>query len=176
MLIDLRDARNRPVLRLDVDLDRPPTLVRIAARSATADAPPDATPPPEKTLSLDWDRALDDAGSLRRCPICGGEHLYRRRVVPRVTLFLIVALGGAAGLMLAHSGLTYAGVTLAAVIAAADLWVLLRFRPVLRCYRCGATYQGVPLRPRHKPWDPTTAKSAGRVQPPWLDPADTPAD
>ncbi|MEM7682034.1 MAG: hypothetical protein AAF288_08760 [Planctomycetota bacterium] len=186
MLIDLRDERNRPVLRLEVDPDRAPTLVRFGAPSTQHAVPQTAgdADPTElqaaaapRTLTLDWDRAWDDGASLRRCPLCACDELYRRRVVPRVTLFAVVALGGVAGLMLARSGLLYAGAALAGVIALADLWVLLRFRPMLRCYRCGAAYRGLPLRRHHKSWDASTAKRAGAVTPPWLQtPVAKPAD
>ncbi len=108
--------------------------------------------------SLDWDRALDDEGFLRRCVLCGGA-LYATRNIPRLT-YPIVAAGAVVVALLASRSsmlwlaiLAFLGLCLAEVLRR-------RFAPQsLHCYRCECQYDQLPIRPGHPRWDRALAES-----------------
>jgi hypothetical protein len=119
--------------------------------------PHDATP---SRLSIDggpdifpdWDRARDDAGALRRCVLCGEEHMYRRKLLPQVT-GLIVVLAFTLALL---SLLGYFGgpviLAIMVVVLLFDLGILFFSPESLHCYSCQAEYRDLNIGTWHKPW------------------------
>ncbi len=88
MRIDVRDAEGKRLGRVEVDPAQRPSLVRLTldakagpdAKGAPGLSAPPATGPAEPHEHfLNWDEALDDAGQLRRCVVCGCSSLYRPR-------------------------------------------------------------------------------------------------
>ena len=132
----------RRVNTLEVDPLRRPTRVR--------------TNEGDGDIFLDWDQALDDAGRLRRCLLCGNG-VYRRKTFPQVTGFVVVL-----ALTLAFVGLLgfaddiplLIGMTIVLIV---DVCILLFAGTHLVCYGCHTSYRSTPVAPWHRPWDRTEA-------------------
>ncbi|MEM6553677.1 MAG: hypothetical protein AAF750_16285, partial [Planctomycetota bacterium] len=131
MRIDVKDSTGRRWLTVRVDADRPPTVVRAEDGSG-------------EVRTLDWERAVDDEGRLRHCPVCGCHDLYVRRAVPTVVGFALVVLAAVLGLVLLGSGLAWLGLVVfgAMVLVEVGLWLWVERQLV--CYRCGSVFRGVP--------------------------------
>lgn len=145
MQIDIRDDHGRPRITVHVDPANPPTIVRAEdGRGAP--------------VSLSWDRALDDAGYLRQCPVCGCVELYRDVKFPRLTPF-VVLLGITAAFLWWQNVYTWPWALLSlAIVAVADVLLAVYNKPRLACYLCRATFRGVPVRRKHPRWDAATAE------------------
>jgi uncharacterized membrane protein (Fun14 family) len=107
---------------------------------------------------LDWERARDDGGDLRRCICCGSEALYRHRRFPRMTGFVIVlaialGLGGMLGLA---TGLPFSIAMV--VVLLLDVGVLVLARDALVCYRCGSSYRRLRIAAYHERWSRAKAR------------------
>ena len=129
-----------------------------------ADAPPSMVHPPQKDrppISLDWDRTLDDQRRLRRCPVCGCEHLYMVRQVPQLTGFALLVLAALVALMLLNIGLKLVALVVFLVLAVLDLVVFLFAARRLVCYRCGSSFSRLPIHRDHPRWDKTVAERYG---------------
>ncbi len=111
-------------------------------------------------LFLDWEGSLDDAGRLRRCPVCGGANLFRRRSVPAVTPFVIVL--AFAGMVLALLGYADDPRVLVGlvVVLLTDVALLVLARTFLVCYRCRSRFRGIPVARQHRSWDAAEAARA----------------
>ena len=144
MQVDVRSQQGERVGRIEFDpVTRP---VRIRPEGCDRD------------VFLEWDNAVDDAGQLRACVICGDSHLYRTRTLPQVTPFVIlIALAGATISLLgfANSGWV---IGMLVVVLAIDVGVLLLARTRLVCYRCGSIYDDLRVAGYHGRWDPTVAE------------------
>jgi len=153
MRIDVHDRRGRPRIRILVDPANPPSVVRTPEPGSTA-------------IALDWDRATDDRGLLRRCPVCGHERLYVRRAIPQITWFAaVVALGLAALLVTYGDELSTPVVVALALLLIADL-LIWRFAPrMIVCYRCDAHFRQTPVPRGLGPWDPARAAAPGAAPP-----------
>lgn len=115
-------------------------------------SPPRVTTDTGRDVFLDWERALDDNGRLRRCVSCGSEHLYRRRRFPQVTGFVVVlaiALGLVSALGLATGPLILAALI---VLGIADIVILIVASQSLDCYQCRSSYRDLDIATYHRPW------------------------
>ena len=146
MKVQIRDRSRRPVGVASVDPAQRPTRVRAVAADGS-----------EHEVSLDWERAIDDGGSLRSCVTCGCPHIYRRRRLPTFAPFALVLAG--AGVVAAVLGYSSDPLVLSAMVALVvlDLAVLALGRRQLVCYRCGTVYGHVAIARYHRPWDARTA-------------------
>jgi hypothetical protein len=146
MELEARDPRDRRMLgRVSIEPGERPPVVRLAGDDAA----------PE--LFLDWEGALDDAGRLRRCPVCGGANLFRQRSIPAVTPFVIVL--AFAGMVLALLGYADDPRVLLGLVAVllTDIALLLLARTSLVCYRCRSRFRGMPIARQHRRWDSEVA-------------------
>ncbi|MBI1368146.1 MAG: hypothetical protein GC162_05775 [Planctomycetes bacterium] len=129
---------------------------------------------PEVEYYLDWDRAIDDEGHLRKCPACGCADLYRRSACPPLTGFIFVLIVGL--ICLALWGLADAplGMIVAALaaVAVANVVVIVIAPRHLVCYRCGSAFYQTPLSRGHVEWDSATAERYGESK---NEAAETPA-
>lgn len=150
MRIDVRDAEGRRFGRVEVDEAQPPSLVRLAD--------PDRPGGEARERYLHWDGALDDAGHLRRCVVCGGGDLYRSKALPQVTPFIVVLafVGSIVGLLgyAAHPLVLPALVVLLAI----DVGTLALARNRLVCYRCGSVYGRCGIARYHRRWERSEAE------------------
>lgn len=153
MQIILRENPQSPPERVEIDLRDPPPVVRPAQH-----------PGLKTTLSLDWDRALDDNGHLRRCPVCRCEHLYVRRPVPRMTAFVLIVLAAAVAMVLYGIDLEVWAFGALAIVLLIDLGILLVSRPALVCYRCKTQYRRLKIPPGQPRWDAALADRYRREQ------------
>jgi hypothetical protein len=111
-------------------------------------------------MSLNWDRALDDGGQLRHCPVCGCEDLYSHKPMPRLMVFVgILTLAIAAMLGYGLGGVwRNVAIVLLLLVLAIDLIVWQAVKRRLTCYRCKAEFSGLRLRPRQRGWDRLVAE------------------
>lgn len=119
-------------------------------------------PPDGVDLFLRWDEALDDAGSLRRCVVCGCGELYARKSLPQVTpLVVVLAFSGTVVAVLgyANNPIVFA---LLATLLAVDVLTLALARRQLVCYGCGALYERLRIARYHRRWDRSVAERVGR--------------
>jgi hypothetical protein len=145
MRIELRDAQRRPIGRIEADPAQRPTRVTV-----DGDAP--------REIFLDWDRAVDDAGHLRRCVACGCADLYRTKAFPQITgLVVFLAFAGAVigALGLATTPPIFAAMV---VVLVADVAILLFSKQRLVCHRCRSSYHEIPIARYHPAWDRTVAE------------------
>lgn len=148
MRVDVRDADRRRVGRIEVDPAARPTRVTIEGV--------------DREVYLTWDRALDDAGQLRRCVACGCGDLFLEKSFPQITgLVVAIAFAGAAiGLLgLANNVL----LVVMAVVLVLDVSILVFSRRRLVCYRCRSAYTDLPLARYHRRWE---RAAADRYPPP----------
>ena len=144
----LRDNASRPPVKVEVDLDHPPAVIRPAQH-------PELPHP----LSLDWDRAVDDHRHLRRCPVCRCPDLYARKPVPQVTGFLGVILAALIAMVLFGFGQVIPATIALVTVIAVDLLILFIARRFLVCYRCRTQFRRLRV-PRHHPrWDVAVAET-----------------
>lgn len=144
---------------------------RDGAEVGTAVADPASRPPrvtatardgSRRDVFLDWERALDDAGCLRKCVHCGCERLYRRRTPVWFSPFaLVLAAAGVVAAVMGHSSDPLVlGILVALVLV--DVAVLVFVPTRLVCYRCGTSYRGARVARMHRAWDPRIAASVRR--------------
>ncbi|MEO0588281.1 MAG: hypothetical protein AAF078_11640 [Planctomycetota bacterium] len=142
MRLDLKDDKGDSAINVRVHLDAPPTVV-----GPTADTP--------SQVSLDWDRALDDSGNLRHCPVCGCPDLYASKAVPQVTGFVVLAGAVVLAMLLTGLGMvTLASVAFGALLAA-DIVILLSSKRRLTCYQCGTDFTGIKVPAKYPRWNAT---------------------
>ncbi len=148
MRIRINRAEGRPRQTVRVQPDRQPTVVRPAGEDGAA-------------VTLNWDRAVDDEGHLRRCVVCGGKSLYASKPIPRLTPFVLVILAAVVAILLWGTGQVAWAVAVLAVVLLVDLLIWKLVRPKLVCYACGSEYLDLTVRPGHPRWDAERARDAG---------------
>jgi hypothetical protein len=161
MRIELRDTNRRWIGQVAVDPAQRPTRVRVAGRARgagrvrgagralAADGP--------RELFLEWDTALDDAGHLRRCVMCGCPDLFAEKAFPQVTAFVVVlAFAGAVVGALGYAT-TPPVLTAMAVVLVLDVAIFMFSRRRLVCYRCRTSYHDLGIARYIKGWDRATA-------------------
>ena len=148
MRIELRDEHRQRLGRVEVDPSVHPTRVHA----------PDA----DRDVILSWDSALDDAGRLRRCLVCGSTDLYRAKAFPQITGFVIIA--AFAGAVIGALGLATPPMLVGMIVVLIiDIGILFFVRESLVCYQCRTAYRDLPIARYHHRWDRTVAE---RFQPP----------
>ena len=145
MRIDLKDVEGRPRLTLHVDRAKPTTVARADDGRGPA-------------ITLDWDRAFDDEGHLRHCPVCGCPDLYVRKQVPQLTVFALVLVAAVIAMIFFGTGLNRPAVVVLLVVLAADVAIYLFAPRMLVCYRCGSEYRDLPLARGRRRWDAAVAE------------------
>jgi len=101
---------------------------------------------------------------------CGGK-LYRTRTLPQVTPIVVVL--AASGVLVAAFGLAANPWIYGALVAVLllDIGVLVLARTRLVCYRCGSTYDRLPVARYHRSWDPREAESEAASRQPSSSPS-----
>jgi hypothetical protein len=142
MRIELRGPSRKWIGRILVDPTQRPTRVQLE----------DGT-----EIFLRWDRALDDAGQLRRCVACDCPALFREKAFPQITGFVVVL--AFAGAVVGALGYATTPPVLAAMALVLTLDVMIFFvsRKRLVCYRCRTSYHDLPIARYHAAWDRPTA-------------------
>lgn len=162
--IDVDPNARLNLVRLPAPLDGPSgsgTDDQVAAggpNGGEADPSTDAAPQRVLTYFLNWEGAIDDAGQLRKCVLCGCDRLYRRKVLPQVTPFIVLlAFAGAVIGLLGYSNnpLVLPGLVVLLVIDVATLGLA---RERLVCYRCGSVYSKLRIARYHRRWNRTEAE------------------
>ena len=148
MRIDVYAQEGRRIGKAKVDLRSPP--VRVAVRSAEGSV---------TDHYLDWEKALDDRGRLRKCPVCGCPDLYVRSVFPPLTGFVVVLVVGM--LCFALYGLEYVPpgpllIAGGAIILANIIFIFFSPR-YLACYRCASRFHEAGISRDWQEWDAATA-------------------
>ncbi|MEM6333598.1 MAG: hypothetical protein AAF823_09705 [Planctomycetota bacterium] len=142
MRLDLKDDKGDSAINVRVQLDDPPTVV----------GPTPGTP---SRVSLDWDRALDDAGNLRHCPVCGCPDLYASKAVPQVTGFVLLAGAAVMAVLLAGLGQVMIAVVVFALLVVVDVVILVSSKRRLTCYQCGTDFTGIKVPAKYPRWSAT---------------------
>ena len=158
-------------MRADVRTPDGERLGRIEIDEATR--PVRVRPPlSERTLFLEWDGALDDAGHLRSCVVCGHSRLYRSRSLPQLTPFVVLMAFAGAAVGLLGFATNPIILALLGVLLIADVGLLLLARTRIVCYRCGTVYDQLPIARYHHPWEAVIADR----ETPASSPEDAPVD
>jgi len=144
MRIDVRDQDGRRLGRVEIDETARPLRIR----------PPLA----DRDVFLDWDGAVDDAGHLRSCIVCGHPRVYRSRSLPQMTPFVVLLALGLAMISLLGFATSPAFLGLLVVVLVVDIGVLVLARTRLVCYRCGSVYDRLGIARYHHHWDPAVAE------------------
>lgn len=147
MRIEARDTNRHYVGRLTVDSTARPTRSPLEGEQGE--------------VFLNWDSALDDAGHLRRCVVCGCPDLFQEKAFPQVTMIIVVLafLGAFAG---TFAGIFATEINLPLMVALVivlvlDVGVLVFARRRLVCYRCRSSFHGVTIARYHQRWDRAVA-------------------
>lgn len=144
MRIQVRNSAGETIFGFDVNPSSPPTVVK--------------SPHPERpTITLDWDRALDDQKHLRRCPVCGCNDLFVRKELPQVTALVAIVLAAVVAMVLLGLQQVWWAIGVLVVVAALDLGIFLFAKRVLECYRCRSVFRDVPVPRGHPRWEAATA-------------------
>ncbi|MDG2422681.1 MAG: hypothetical protein P8M22_01750 [Phycisphaerales bacterium] len=142
MRVVVRQLDRRRVGEIDADADTSP------ARVTTIDT--------GEEVFLDWERAFDDAGQLRRCIICGSEDLFQQKTFPQITPFVIV-LAFALSLIGVLGFVTDIAILIGMTgVLLLDVAILFFARTRLQCYRCRSQYSKIQIADYHKRWDRAT--------------------
>lgn len=135
-----------------------PTEASASGTRPASDAGPSASRETGVDRFLNWDGAIDDGGHLRKCVICGCDRLYRRKVLPQVTPFVVLlAFAGAIIGLLGYTNnpLMLPGLVVLLVI---DVATLALARERLVCYRCGSVYSKLKIARYHHRWNRSEAE------------------
>jgi hypothetical protein len=146
MRVDVRDLERKKIGRIEIDPAQRPARARIEDG--------------DRDIFLEWEAATDDAGRLRSCIVCGGRDLYRVRIFPQLTWFVVVlAFAGAAVGVLARSFAQDPWVLAAlAVVLVLDIASLIFSGYRLVCYRCGSSYSKLEIARQHQGWNRAVAE------------------
>lgn len=144
MRIDIRNLDRQRQFAAEVDLKNPPPVVRAPAEG-------ERTGPGE--VYLTWDRAVDDEGHLRGCPVCGCRELFARKDFPQVTGFVVVVLAVVVSVALFGAGQVWASLGVLAAMVVLDAAIFIFTGRTLVCYRCRSEFRNLPIRRDHPQWD-----------------------
>jgi hypothetical protein len=144
------DRHRVGVISLDVD-ERP-------ARVTTIDT--------DTEVFLDWERAFDDSGQIRRCIICGCDQLYRHKTFPQITPFVILLAFGLAFIGVLGLVTDIAALLGMTAVLMLDIGILFFARVHLYCYRCRSQFSNVEIANYHQRWDRATEARRRRDETP----------
>ena len=139
-------------------------LVRQIDRSKVGEIQADAEQRParartldtDQEVFLDWERAFDDSGQLRRCIICGSDHLFQHKTFPQITPFVVV-LAFALSLIGVLGYVTDITILIGMTgVLLLDVAILFFARTRLVCYRCRSQYRDLEIAEYHRRWDRAT--------------------
>ena len=148
MRIDLRNLDRQKLFSVEVDLEKPPTVVRGEVEDTE-----DGRKETQQAVHLNWDRAIDDEKHLRRCPACGCEDLYVRNQFPQLTAFVMIALAAVIAIVMLGLGQLYTALVVLGILGLIDAGVYLFFSgKVLMCYRCRSEYHDTPIGKKVRTW------------------------
>lgn len=150
MRIDVRDERRRRIGSIEVDPALRPTRVKVVES--------------DRELFLNWDTALDDAGHVRRCVVCGCPDLFREKAFPQVTAFVVVLAFAGAVVSAFGYATTLPMLIVLGVVLVLDIGILIFSRRRLVCYRCASSYHGLSIARYHHRWDRATAERYPRPE------------
>ncbi|MEM9883495.1 MAG: hypothetical protein AAF800_11305 [Planctomycetota bacterium] len=151
MRIDIKDQHGRPRLTVHLDPADPPAVVKADDGRGPA-------------VSLDWDRALDDEGRLRHCPVCDCPDFYVRKNVPQLTVFALIVAAAVVAMVFYGFGLSVPALIVLGLVLGVDLLIYLFADRYLVCYRCGSEFRDTPLLPTDRPWNPAIAEKYRRSE------------
>lgn len=167
MRIDVRESgegsnRKAPLQagRIEVDPEARPNLVRILPKGTSqgAERPADdgsaGDPAGERGAHcfLNWEGAVDDSGHLRKCLLCGCDHMYRSKALPQVTPFIVaLAFAGAVFGLLGFASNPFV-LPVLVVLLAVDIATLALAKERLVCYRCRSVYSRLRIARYHRRW------------------------
>ncbi len=149
MRIAFRDSSQRRIGTATIDAAARPTRVTLDDTG--------------REVFLSWDNALDDAGQLRRCVVCGCADLFTEKAFPQVTgIVVVLAFAGAlAGILGFATNIPV--LTAMTIVLMLDVGILLFSRRRLVCYQCRTSFHNLAIARYHRPWDRATAER--HVQP-----------
>ena len=156
MRIAVRVEYRRRIGRIDVDSAVRPTRATLADSAGRS----------EREIFLNWEAAMDDAGHLRRCVVCGCPDLFREKAFPQVTAFVVVLAFAGAALGALGYVTTPPMLIAMAVVLVLDTAILVFSRRRLVCYRCRSSYHDLPPARYHRPWDRSIAERYPPRRPP----------
>jgi hypothetical protein len=157
MRIDVRDEQRQRIGQLEVEPSSRPTRAR--------------TQPQQREVFLHWESAVDDAGHLRRCVVCGCTDLFAEKAFPLVTGVIVVlafagfivgAMGFLGMIEFAQSPVMLYSMSAILVL---DVGLLLFSRRRLVCYRCRSSFHRLKIARYHRSWDREVAEKYPRPQP-----------
>lgn len=151
--IDLRDSRRRFLFRVALDATQRPRMVDPPAGCGLA-------------VGLDWDQAMDDAGVLQRCPVCGCRELFVRRDFPHAVGLAIVVVAGLAAAVLFATGRVWLALSMLAGVVVVDTVFMVFVKRCLVCYRCRSEFRDTPIGSGHESWDLAIGEKYRQVDPP----------
>lgn len=145
MRISVCNLKRDRLFDVTVDEAHPPTMVR---------------PPGEEgsDVYLMWDRALDDQGHLRRCPVCGCRELFSRKDFPQVTGFAVVVLAAVLAMVMFGMRQVWMGLAVLAAVVLIDAVIFLFAGRCLVCYRCRSEFRDIPIGKDHRGWELATGE------------------
>ena len=145
MRIDVRQPGNGRVGWVQVDAETRPT------RAITEET--------KQRVFLTWDAAIDDAGRLRSCVVCGCRDLYQRRSFPQITgLVVVLAFGGALAGILGLANRYPLLYLVLILVLGLDVASLVFSRKRLICYQCESKYSNLEISRQHRGWDQVLAQ------------------
>lgn len=155
MHIDIRNLDRQRLFSVEVDLNDPPAVVRPNGdeRSST----------PTQEVFMNWDRAVDDEGHLRRCPVCGCRDLFVRKDFPQITGLTIVALATIVSMALFGAGAVIAAWGVLAAMVVLDAVIYAFTGKTLVCYRCRSEFRRLPIAREIKAWDLSVGEKYRRL-------------
>lgn len=155
----LKDRDRQTLFGVEVDPQRPPTVVRApqapdAKRQNVGDPhDTDVYRNREREVCLDWDQAFDDHDHLRRCPACGCRDLYVRKDFHQVTGLAIVLLAGVVAMVLFGMQQVFTAMIVLGLVVLLDVIIYFFTKRCLVCYRCRSEFRDTPISRHHRPWD-----------------------
>ncbi len=146
----VRDRQRRRLFAVGIDPAQRPTVVRDPKQAGGAIG---GEAPDTGEVCLNWDRALDDQGRLRRCPVCGCRELYVRKDFHQVTGLAIVLLAAVTAMVLFGMRQVFTAVLVLAGVVLLDVIIYFFSGRCLVCYRCRSEFRDTPIDRHHQPWD-----------------------
>lgn len=139
--ITVNNTDREKLFDTEVSLTTPPSVVK------------GSTGTHQDEVALSWDGALDDAGQLCGCPVCGCRELFCRKDFPQVVgISMVVAVAVTVFVMFIFRYVV-AGFVVLAAMAVIDFAAYLCTGRCLVCYRCRSEFRGMPIRRDHPKWD-----------------------
>ncbi len=148
MQIDVRNLQRHRLFTAQVDLDRPPDVIKSSVVS----------PSDSKGIHLDWDQAIDDHKHLKRCPVCGCGELFVRKDFPQAIGFIIVLLAAVIAMVMFATRQVLWGFLVLGLVTLIDAIIYVFSGRCLVCYRCRSEYRDLQIPRDHPGWELSTGE------------------